>query len=121
MSLMDSVTLDNSVDLSAPPSDYATVLEQVAPTITEKIAQQGGGGESWTDTLQRVLPMIVATAQQKQILNIQLERAKQGLPPLDNSQFGVGVNVGLSSETKNMLFLAALGIGAAIFLSRKRR
>lgn len=66
---------------------------------------------------------------QKKVLDMQLERAKQGLPPLalDMQQYGLTgpqVSVGVSSDTKSML-----GIGAAVlagvyllpkFLRRKR-
>lgn len=106
---------------NTPPPEYVTSLEAVAPSITQKIAQQGGSGESWTDTLQRVLPMLAATVQQKEILSIQLARAKAGLPPLDNSQFGVGVSVGLSPDIKNYLMIGGIAALAMFLMSGKRK
>ena len=119
--MLGDYSIDPNATLDAPiPTDYQTALESVAPSITQKIAQQGGNGESWTDTLQRVLPLLATTYQQKEILNIQLERAKQGLPPLPNSQFGLGVNVGLSDDVKNYLLIGGIAL-AAVFLMGKRR
>lgn len=102
-----------------PSPEYAASLEAVAPGIVPLIQQTQVQGDTWTDTLKRSLPIIAATVQQKQILDVQMDRAKQGLPPLDASQYGVGVSVGLSPEVMKMLMLGALGIGAAIFLSRR--
>lgn len=106
---------------TTPDAAYAEALETVAPNITQTIAQQQTGGESWMDTLQRTLPALAATYQQQQILNIQLTRAKQGLPPLDPSQYGVGVSVGISPELKNMLLIGGLGIAALFLMGRSAR
>lgn len=121
MAIFDPVTDLSPTYFSgdAPPPDYATSMETVAPGIVPLIAQTQVQGETWTDTLKRSLPIIAATYQQKQILDVQMDRAKQGLPPLDASQYGVGVNVGLSPEVMKMVMLGLVGIGAVIFLSRK--
>lgn len=62
------------------------------------------------------------TQAQKKVLDLQLQRAKQGLPPLDiNSEsFGVGpsVSVGLSPSTKQLLMWGGIGLGAVILLPR---
>jgi hypothetical protein len=102
---------------------FRAALESVAPTVTTKIGEQAMPGESWVDTLQRLMPILATTVQQRQILNAQMERARQGLPPLDATQYGVGVSVGLSPETQRMLMFAALGIGGVLLFMalRKRR
>lgn len=94
---------------------YANAINQVAPNATAIVQQQQAPGESWMDALQRSLPILAATYQQKQILDVQVERARQGLPPLNASQYAAGVQVGLSSDTQKMLIFGALGI-AALFL-----
>lgn len=105
---------DPSRDLSpywtAPPPDWAAALESVAPNVTNIIQQQSQSGESWATTLQKILPALATTYQQREILQIQLERARQGLPPLDNSQFGAQVSVGLDTKTRNALLIG----GAAL-------
>jgi hypothetical protein len=116
-----SVTFDPSVDavdaesLTVGASDYATELEVVAPTVTEKINQVQQPGESWMDTLQRMLPTLATTYQQHQLLQVQVDRAKAGLPPLDVSQYAAGVQVGLSPETRKLLMGAGF-VGLAILM-----
>ena len=62
------------------------------------------------------------TKAQSKVLDLQLQRAKAGLPPLDiNSEsFGVGpsVSVGLSPSTKRLLMWGGIGLGAVILLPR---
>ena len=100
-------TFDPATDLANPdvyPSDdYASALNTIAPNTTDIIQQQQQPGESWTQTLLRTLPALAATYEQKQLLDEQVSRAKQGLPPLNTSQYGLGVNVGLSSQTLLMI------------------
>ena len=69
--------------------------------------------------LQGALPTIALTLQQRQILAVQQQRMAAGLPPLDASQYGVGVSVGLSSQTQ-MLALAGVGLAAFLLLGKKR-
>lgn len=119
MSTFDPELNSITVEDSAVPPDYAEILEATAPTITSKINEQQQPGESWMDTLQRTLPVLVATYQQKEILDIQMERARQGLPPLDPSQYGVGVTVGLSPDVKRWLLIGGAGLAAVLLLSRR--
>ena len=48
---------------------------------------------------------------QKKLLNANIKRAEQGLPPLDASAYGVGVNVGLTPQTQNLVIMALIGFG----------
>lgn len=58
------------------------------------------------------------TFEQQQDLNaINLQRAQQGLPALDASQYGLGVNVGVSSSTQNTVLMVAGVIAGALILS----
>jgi len=105
------------LDLSSSP-EYAAALEELSTGVSSTISDAQAPGESWTDTLQRILPVLAATYQQKQILSIQLERAKNGLPPLPDSQFGVGVNVALSPELKTALLI---GGALLVFVLMQKR
>ena len=65
---------------------------------------------------------------QKQLLDIQLSRAKAGLPPLDTSQYtdsNAGLNVGINPATqKTLLTVAAIAAAALLahkLLGRSRR
>lgn len=95
---------------TAPSPEWSRALESVAPGMTNLLQSQSAIGETWEQTWQRVMPAIAATVQQREILKIQLERARQGLPPLDNSQFGAQVSVGLDTQTRNILIVG----GAAL-------
>ncbi len=109
-----SALLDMYADTGMPDS-YMQSLDVLAPSIVDKVAETQTPGESWIDALSRILPTIVATVQQRQLLQVQIERARQGLPPLDVSQYTSGVSVGLSQDTKQLLMyggIAALAIWA---------
>lgn len=117
-------TLDPNVDViyvqnSNPSSAYGNAIESVTPGINQVISDQQQQGETWMDTLARSLPILAATYQQKQILSVQVERARQGLPPLDASQFAAGVQVGLTPDVKNILIMGGIGLVAVMVLLRR--
>lgn len=126
---MSDYLFDPAYDTSSPvnsiPPQYQVQLEKDAPGITQIVASQKTPSESWFDSLTRLLPSLAATYQQKQLLDVQVERARQGLPPLNTSQYSsnFGVNVGVSPDTQKLLIYAGLGL-AALFvfstLSKKR-
>ena len=110
------------VQLSVDGTPYAATLEDIAPGITDKIDQVQQPGESWMDTLQRSLPNLIAGVSQYQLLQVQLDRARAGLPPLDMSQYAAGVQVGVSPEVKNLMYGAGLlvgGIALLMYLDRR--
>jgi len=89
-----------------------------APNATQIIAQNQTPGESWVDTAQKILTGLVMTEQQRQLMQLNIERARQGLPPIDINRYtGVGVNVGLSQGTQQLVLYLALGAGALILLN----
>lgn len=102
-----------------PDAVWESALESVAPGTTAIVQQQAAPGENWYDTLARSLPILAATYQQKQILDVQVDRARKGLPPLNASQFAAGVQIGLTPDIQKLLVYGAIGIGAAIFLARR--
>ena len=57
---------------------------------------------------------LLTFSQQSDINKINLERARQGLPPLDAAYTGVGVNVGLSPATQKLVIYG--GLAALAFL-----
>lgn len=115
--LTDGQTTD---DLSP---QWSASLDATAPGISAVITQQQAPGESWYDSLARALPIVATTVQQGQILQVQMDRAKQGLPPLDASQFGIGVNanVGLSADTKQLLTYAGIGVAIMFLMHHSKR
>lgn len=89
----------------AYPGVVETLLESLG--VDEVIARDGQLGATEEKTLvtrlmdlaQGVLPAYLQYEQQKDVLAIQLERAKAGLPPLESGQYAPSVQVGLDQET----------------------
>ena len=107
-----------------PPQPYgitaeqARAIESFAPNATSIIAQNQTPGEPWYETAQKILTALVMSDQQRQLMQLNIERAKQGLPPVDINRYsGVGVNVGLSQGTQQLVLYLALGAGALILLN----
>jgi hypothetical protein len=77
-----------------------------------------------TNFLTQVAPAVLQFKSQQSLINANLERAKQGLPPLDASSVTPGVNIGISPQTQQLLMWAGIGAlalgGAYIFLKHGR-
>lgn len=88
---------------------YPGVVEALleALGVESVIARDGALGQAEEKTLvsqlldlaQGVLPAYLQYEQQKEVLAIQLERAKAGLPPLETGQYAPSVQIGLDGET----------------------
>lgn len=99
-----------------------SALISFAPNAPNIMAQNQTPGESWWETGQKILTGLVMTEQQRQLMQLNIERARQGLPPIDINRYsGVGVNVGLSQGTQNLVLYLALGAGALILLNTLMR
>jgi len=109
------IGFNNAVDQLQIQSDT------IAPGFNEKVAQAAAPGEDWLTTAQRIMTAVTMTYQQQQLMTLNIERAKQGLPPLDIAQYtGVGVNVGLSPATQQLVMVLGLGLLGILFLGRRR-
>lgn len=88
----------------------------------------------WLDNLLSFAPQMfmgyTQLSMQRQIAKINLERLRQGLPPLSPTQTETyvqrpGVSVGLSPATRNMVIIGGVGLGAILLLGmmgkKKRR
>lgn len=103
-----------------PDAQWSASLEAVAPGVTGLVAENATPGESWVDTLGRLLPVIASTYQQKQLLDVQVERARNGLPPLNASQYAPGVAVGLNTDTQKLLIGIAVALLVGLWLMKRR-
>lgn len=103
---------------------WTVALESIAPTITQKIATQQQRDEPWWDTWARIASSVVMANQQRQLMQINVERARRGEPPLDMAAYtGVGVNVGLSAQTRQLVTYGGLALLAFLVfntLARRR-
>ena len=116
------MSYDDAVDAGLVPQGMTreqwNAIGSFAPNATNIIAQSQTPGESWADTAQKIFSALVMSEQQRQLMQLNIERAKQGLPPIDISRYsGVGVNVGLSAGTQQLVTYALLAGGALILLN----
>jgi hypothetical protein len=104
------------------PVSYQVVFDKEAPGLTEKITAAQKPGENWTDTWQRIASGLLMTVQQYKLIDFNTERAKKGLPPVDIASYsGVGVNIGLSPSTQQMLLFGGLAVAALLFFQRSSK
>lgn len=66
--------------------------------------------QSATDTIKNALPTYLQTKQQKEIMDIQMERARQGLPPLETTQYTSPITISpqISPDTEAAMNRIAL-------------
>lgn len=73
------------------------------------------GATSWADVIAKGL----TAAQTFQLNQINVQRARMGLPALDMSQYtGVGVRVGIAPQTQQLLIYGGLALLAVLLLRR---
>ena len=97
-------------------------MSGIAANLPQVIAQNQTQGETWVDTAQKIVTGLVMSEQQRSLMKLNIERARQGLPPIDIAQYsGVGVNVGLSAGTQQLVTYALLGIGAFLVFNTLMR
>lgn len=94
---------------------------QVAKRTAEELARSHVMGDlgddlfsKITDTIQKVVPSLAQAKAQKKVIDLQLSRAKQGLPPLDAAQYSPGVQVQVQPPAMSDTTKAALWVGGGI-------
>jgi len=111
-------------------------LNGLGITVDEMLVEQNAFAEpkteqwyesilgSLTDTIKNLAPAYVGVQQAKTCIDINAQRAKAGLSPLNCDAAGLmpqaQVNVGISKEIQ-MLAFVALGIGALYMFTQKVR
>jgi len=102
------------------PNVYKAAIDEVGIGLGEK--------DTWWDSFigaaKELVPVIVGARSQKKILDVQLRRAEQGLPPLNTQQISptVRVQAGLTPDMKRLVLPALLGITALVaFMVWKKR
>lgn len=99
--------------------NFVPVIEATAPGITEIANRIAVEGESWISAISRAMTTVAMADYQRRILNAQLERARQGLPPLQPSEYAPAINVGLSPQTRNLLIYGGIALVAVLLLRRR--
>ena len=99
---------------------YVPAIDTIAPGIVEQARAVAIEGEDWISAVSRAMTTVAMADYQRRLLNVQLERARQGLPPLAASEYGVGVSVGIDPATRNMLLIGGVALVAVLLLARRR-
>lgn len=118
------MTFEDEIDAGNVPAGMTreqwNSLSVTNPGAPRIIADNQTPGEPWWQTGQKILLGIFQTDQQRQIMQLNIERARQGLPPVDPAQYsGLGVQVGLAPQTQNLILIGLLGLGAVLLLARR--
>jgi hypothetical protein len=100
---------------------YLQEMAKQDPSLASVISQFADNSATYVDAISKVLNTVVLADSQRRLLNVQLQRAQQGLPPLDASQVGLGVSFGLSPDTQKILLYAGGAAVALYLLSRGRK
>lgn len=93
-------------------------LLQVNASASDVQAAASSGLWGTVSDMIKQIPSLAAGLTALQIQQLNVQRAKQGLAPLNAAQYAPQVGVNLGASTMNMLLLAALGIGAVMLLKR---
>jgi len=104
-------------DIFAAYSNTQQPATATVPTTTQATDQATG-------VIPGIMSSLVSVWQQKKIADINTERLKQGLPPLDTGAISPQVNVGLDPKLRTALLVGgagALGLLAFVVFRRKRR
>jgi hypothetical protein len=111
-----SSTPDVSTTTFTPAQEAA--LESIAPGIVKLLKQSQSTGERWTDTFTKIATNLGLGVQQYQLMNLNVQLARQGKPPIDVAQYaGAGVNVGLNPGTQQLVTYAGLALIGLVLLN----
>jgi len=98
-------------------------MDQIAPGIVDYAQSIRTASESIIDAINRARLSVAMTDAQRELLAVQVQRAQQGLPPINTQVYtgagGItaGTILGMPAQTFMMLALAAIGV----YLLSKRR
>jgi len=110
------------VSTSTFTPDQEAALESIAPGIVRLLKQSQNPGEKWTDTFTKIATSLGLGVQQYQLMNLNVELARQGKPPIDVARYsGAGVNIGLSPGTQQLVTYAGLALVGLLLLNMATR
>ena len=74
---------------SQVPGEWAAILDSTAPGILQQTDRIAVPGEDWISAIGRAVQTVAMADYQRQLLQVQLERARRGQAPLDASEYGL--------------------------------
>lgn len=69
------------VGVSLRDSPFALVMETIAPGIVDMTESRRNPNQNWWETMQTLLPSLNMTAEQGEMINVQLQLARENKPP----------------------------------------
>ncbi len=107
-------------------NQFASQANILAPGIVGFAEQISVAGESIIDAIARAMGTVQMAQAQRELLSVQIERAKLGLPPLDVSNYAPVQNASGTVTYQQVpakagaspLLLLALGAGAVMLLKK---
>jgi hypothetical protein len=90
-------------------------------TDTEAVTGDASAFDSFLQTLKDLVPIYTSYQLSQDLYQLNLERVRQGLPPVDAQSVSPQVNVGLSSDAKTMLLLGGGALLAILLFGQMRR
>jgi len=100
--------------------NWQNSVDSIAPNLSTVIEQNKSVDEPWYVSAQKIMTGLLMTDQQRRLLNVQIDRAQKGLPPLDLTNYtGVGVRVGIAPQTQQLLIYGGLAFLAVMLLRRR--
>lgn len=105
----------------AVAQEYGQIADSIAPGIVAQAQAIRVAGEDWISAITRAISTVSMADAQRRLLNLQLQRAQQGLPPLDSSQYGLGISVGIGNDTQKMLLIGAGVLALVLIFTARRR
>lgn len=99
---------------------YAQNANEIAPGIIDVVNSIRVAGESFVDALARARMQVAMSDAQSDLLQINIDRARAGLPPVSLQQYTTGsgtpTNQQISTQT---VFLGLLAVGALVLATRR--
>lgn len=109
--------------VSLPTNLTCSVAPINTCSVTSYAPSSGSSSTNWLSTISTLVQGAETAITANQATQVQLQRAKAGLPPLNLSAYGVsttpGLNLGLSSSTLGTIGIVAVLAVIGIFIAKK--
>src|SRR5574340_367336 len=114
-------------DLMSGPNSPDSSVEQWLTTGNDTTGTGGFTSWDWNSIVNNITKIgtaVLSLDQQRQLADINLQRAQSGLAPLSASQFAPQMNVGVAPDTQKLIMyggIALIGILALNAIGKKSR
>lgn len=100
--------LDQSV------SQITSELEKASPGSMQNAFNASASLDQFLKLVSDAIPVIIQGKQQSDLMKVNLQRAQQGLAPLNAANYTPGFNFGLTGDTQKLV-IGVVGVGFAVW------